>query len=98
MLASINKADDGYVARFDRPLKHSVDKVWAALTDNDKLARWMPNLQVEDLRKGGNIKFDMKDGTGTFIDMEILEFEPYSVYWSLNGSFTQGFIRMARLP
>jgi uncharacterized protein YndB with AHSA1/START domain len=47
MLASIQKVEGGYIARFDRPLKHSVEKVWAALTENDKLARWMSNLQVE---------------------------------------------------
>jgi hypothetical protein len=39
----------------------------------------MPNLQVEELRKGGTIKFDMKDGSGTFIDIEILDFELNSV-------------------
>ncbi|NOU85222.1 activator of Hsp90 ATPase 1 family protein [Paenibacillus sp. LMG 31460] len=79
MLASIQKVEGGYVARFDRPLKHSVEKVWAALTENVKLARWMSNLQVEDLRIGGNIKFDMKDESGTFIDTKITDFQPYSV-------------------
>jgi uncharacterized protein YndB with AHSA1/START domain len=79
MLAVIEEHEDGYVARYNRPLKHSVEKVWAALTENDKLARWMPNLQVEELRKGGTIKFDMKDGSGTFIDIEILDYQPFSV-------------------
>ncbi|MDM5155047.1 SRPBCC family protein [Bacillus sp. DX1.1] len=73
MLAIIEKMENGYVAQYNRPLSNSVEKVWAALTENDKLARWMPNLQVEDLRKGGTIKFDMMDGSGTFIDIEILD-------------------------
>jgi uncharacterized protein YndB with AHSA1/START domain len=34
MLASIQKVESGYVARFDRLLNHSVEKVWAALTEN----------------------------------------------------------------
>ncbi|MFC5448569.1 SRPBCC family protein [Paenibacillus aestuarii] len=79
MLASIQRTDAGYIVRFDRHLQHAVEKVWAAITDNDKLAKWMPNLQINDLRSGGLIKFDMKDGSGTFIDMEILECIPYSV-------------------
>ncbi|PLT35953.1 SRPBCC family protein [Bacillus sp. V5-8f] len=80
MLAVIEKAEDvGYIARYDRPLKHSVEKVWAALTQNDKLAKWMSNLQVEDLQKGGTIKFDMQDGSGTFMVMEILDFKENSV-------------------
>jgi uncharacterized protein YndB with AHSA1/START domain len=79
MLAVIEKVEGGYIARFERPLKHSVEKVWAALTENDKLSRWMPNLQVEDLRKGGLLKFDMKDGTGKFLDIEITDFQEHSV-------------------
>jgi uncharacterized protein YndB with AHSA1/START domain len=86
MLASIQKIEGGYVARFDRPLKHSVEKVWAALTENDKLAKWMPNLQIVELREGGTIKFDMKDGTETFIDIEIIAFQPYSVLEFMWGS------------
>lgn len=79
MLALIDKVENGYVARYDRPLKHSIEQVWAALTENDKLARWMSNLIVEDLRDGGTIKFDMKDGSGTFIDIKILDYLEYSV-------------------
>ncbi|CAH0345411.1 SRPBCC family protein [Bacillus sp. CECT 9360] len=79
MLAVIEKVEGGYVARYDRPLKHSAEKVWAALTENDKLAKWMSNLQVDELRKGGTIRFDMKDGSGTFIDMKILDYQEYSV-------------------
>jgi uncharacterized protein YndB with AHSA1/START domain len=79
VLAVIEKVEGGYIARYDRPLKHSVEKVWAVLTENDKLAKWMPNLQVEDLRKDGTIKFDMKDGTGKFIDLKITDFKENSV-------------------
>ncbi|MFC7392735.1 SRPBCC family protein [Scopulibacillus cellulosilyticus] len=79
MLAVIEKAERGYIARFERPLHHSAEEVWAALTENDKLAKWMPNLQVTDLRKGGTIKFNMNDGTGAFFDIKITDFEQYSV-------------------
>lgn len=43
MLASIQKADGGYTARFERHLKHSVDQVWSVLTENDRLAEWFPH-------------------------------------------------------
>ncbi|PLR97568.1 SRPBCC family protein [Bacillus sp. T33-2] len=79
MLAVLKKIESGYLARYDRPLKHPVEKLWAALTENDKLANWFPNLQVQELREGGTIKFDMKDGSGTFIDMKILDYELHSV-------------------
>ena len=36
MLAVIEKVEGGNIARFERLLKHSVEQVWAALTENDK--------------------------------------------------------------
>jgi hypothetical protein len=39
----------------------------------------MPNLQVEDLRKGGTIKFNMNDGTGSSFDIKIRDFIKFSV-------------------
>ncbi|KHD85334.1 SRPBCC family protein [Bacillus ginsengihumi] len=79
MLAVIEKLESGYIAKFNRPFKYSVSRVWAALTENDKLERWMPNLQIQDLRKGGTIKFDMKDGSGKCFDINILDVKEYSV-------------------
>ncbi|QQZ09683.1 SRPBCC family protein [Heyndrickxia vini] len=77
MLASIQKVEDHYVAKFERQLQHPVEKVWAMLTDNQKLSKWFSELRVKDLRKGGMMLFDMQDGT--FEEMEITEFEMYSI-------------------
>lgn len=77
MLAVVQQVQNGYVARFERHLNHSVEKVWASLTENDKLAKWFSELQVVDLREGGIIKFNMLDGT--FKEIEIIELKMYSV-------------------
>ncbi|MBN2981380.1 SRPBCC family protein [Cohnella algarum] len=77
MLAVIQKTANGYTARYERRLKHPVAKVWAMLTENEKLAKWFSELSVDDLREGGVIKFDMQDGT--FEEMEILELKAESV-------------------
>ena len=77
MLADIQKADEGFTARFDRHLKHSVESVWAYLTENEKLAKWFSELSVDDLREGGSIKFDMQDGT--FEEMMITALDTCSV-------------------
>ncbi|WP_103110827.1 SRPBCC family protein [Brevibacillus reuszeri] len=77
MLAGIQKTDEGFTARFDRHLKHSVESVWAYLTENEKLATWFSELSVDDLREGGSIKFDMQDGT--FEEMMITALETCSV-------------------
>ncbi|MBD2870358.1 SRPBCC family protein [Paenibacillus arenilitoris] len=77
MLAVLKQTKDGYVARFERHLKHPVEKVWSSLTENDKLKKWFSELQVDDLREGGIIKFDMQDGT--FEELEIIELKMHAV-------------------
>ncbi|MNH93924.1 hypothetical protein D3C73_465340 [compost metagenome] len=77
MLAVIQQVENGYTARFERHLKHSVEQVWSWLTENDKLVQWFSELRVEELREGGVIKFDMQNGT--FEEMEITELKLYSV-------------------
>lgn len=77
MLAVIQTVENGYEVRFERHLKHSVEKVWSWLTDNDKLAKWFSELSVDDLREGGVIKFDMQNGT--FEELEILELKLHEV-------------------
>lgn len=73
MKAEITQTDQGYTAEFIRQLDHPIEKVWAMLTENDKLQQWFNELTIEELRKGGTISFNM--GDGNFEKMEILEYE-----------------------
>lgn len=77
MLASIQKLEEGFLAIFERHLPHSVEDVWAMLTDNDKIPLWFPELRVQDLREGGIIQFSMPDGSA--IDMIIIDYKTLSV-------------------
>src|SRR5690349_11517290 len=45
-------AGGGFVVAFDRALKRSPDRVWAALTEPGILANWLGEVEV-DLRVGG---------------------------------------------
>lgn len=71
MLARIEKENNIYTVTFERTIKHSVEEVWAMLTENEKLNLWFDELKVEDLREGGRILFDMQDGT--YEEMRITE-------------------------
>ncbi|MFC3746441.1 SRPBCC family protein [Paenibacillus sp. GCM10012306] len=77
MIASIEKTEVGYTARFDRHWPFSAEEVWSWLTENDKLPQWFPELRVKDLRKGGSLMFDMQNGS--CISMEITDFTRYAV-------------------
>lgn len=95
MFAEIEKVENGCTAIFKRLLPHTVEEVWAALTENDKLEKWFSNLQVTVLRKNGTIKFNMNDGSGEFIDMKILNFEKGSV---LEYEWGEGSVRFELSP
>ncbi|SDE11622.1 Activator of Hsp90 ATPase homolog 1-like protein [Priestia aryabhattai B8W22] len=95
MLAAVEKKEDGYIATYNRPLNHSVEKAWATLTENDKLQKWMSNLEVVDLRKGGTIKFNMNDGTGNSFDISILDFEEQSY---LQYEWGEGWVQFELSP
>ena len=71
MLAVIEKQGNEYVVQFERYFSYSIEEVWSVLTENSKLKKWMSNLQIESLKTGGIIKFDMMDGS--FINIDILE-------------------------
>ncbi|WP_285397193.1 SRPBCC family protein [Lysinibacillus sp. fls2-241-R2A-57] len=74
MLATIQKQQNNYVAKFNRPLSHSVEAVWTVLTENGKLQKWMNNLEIIDLRKNGKIHFNMNDGTDTYMEITITDY------------------------
>ena len=77
MIAQIEKVEKGYSATYDRHLNHPIEEVWSYLTDNEKLPRWFPELHVDELRKGGVIKFDM--GDGPFDELSIFDLKVNTV-------------------
>jgi uncharacterized protein YndB with AHSA1/START domain len=77
VLAVVEKVDGGYVARFDRHLKHPVEKVWATLTEPEKLSNWFADAVV-DLRVGGTIELTFKP-EGNTVSCTITDLQPLSV-------------------
>lgn len=71
MYAEIYKDSNQTIVEFNRDLPHPIEKVWMIITDNDYLKKWFKELSVEELVKGGKIKFDM--GDGTFEEMTITD-------------------------
>jgi uncharacterized protein YndB with AHSA1/START domain len=82
MLAVVRKTENGYIAKFERHLKHSVEKVWASITEPEMLGKWLAAAKV-DLREGGHLElsFDLTEGnafTGKITELkqhDVFEFE-----------------------
>lgn len=76
-LATVEKMDEGYVARFERHLNHPVEEVWSTLTRPEKLANWFADAVV-DLKVGGTVELTFKP-MGNTVSCTITEMEPGSV-------------------
>ena len=50
---TIEQHDERVTFRYQRQLRHSIDKVWRAITDPDELAVWLGTRPELDLRVGG---------------------------------------------
>ena len=93
MIATIQKENGNYIARYERQFQQSVEAVWAMLTDNEKLKLWFDELEIVDLRVDGLIQFDMQDGS--FEDMKILDYVPLK---TLAFEWGEDFVRFELSP
>ena len=54
--------DGSPVVRFERTFPHAPARVWAAITDPDRLAKWFPTtVEFDELRSGAPIVFRFTD-------------------------------------
>jgi uncharacterized protein YndB with AHSA1/START domain len=75
-LAGVLRADGDQVGvRFERDYATSPDDLWAAITEQERVARWLDRV-TGDLRPGGSVTVHFDDGDGAF---EIVRCEPKSV-------------------
>jgi uncharacterized protein YndB with AHSA1/START domain len=67
---TVKAVGDEYQLRFERDLPHPVEKVWAFLTEPDKLKTWLADGEI-DLRVGGRVFLE-----GDNIDSHVTALEP----------------------
>jgi uncharacterized protein YndB with AHSA1/START domain len=58
-LGTVEKKDGKHVLRFERRLKHPIERVWAAITEPEQLAGWIGDAEL-DLTKGGKVTLRFK--------------------------------------
>lgn len=77
MIAEIQFVEGWYIAKMERQINHSVEKVWDMLTINDQLAKWFSELRAGELHEGGFMAFYMS--TTEIEKLEISEFVDHSI-------------------
>src|SRR5881396_1365203 len=64
------------VLRFERRLGHPVEAVWRAVTEPAELEHWFPTTVEGDLRPGGRLRFDHRDGVHPPMEGEVTAIDP----------------------
>ena len=52
---TVEVIDGSYELRYTRHLRHSIEQVWAALTEPEQLVKWLADATI-DLREGGTVE------------------------------------------
>ncbi|MEW9677290.1 SRPBCC family protein [Lentibacillus sp. L22] len=71
MIAKLDREKGVLTATYQRLLQHDPEEVWAYLTENNKLQQWFPELEIQTLQNGGEILFNL--GDGSYEHMQITE-------------------------
>lgn len=66
------------MVRFERRLKHPVEKVWAAITQPSKLVEWLADADIE-YTPGGKIQLRFGN-TGSVMNGTVTHFEPQRLF------------------
>lgn len=72
---NLQKDANGYSITFERIYNHSIDKVWDAITNPDKMTKWFTDVEW-DFKAGGKITFTFQDKEKTKTYGRIVTVEP----------------------
>lgn len=74
---TLERTEDGrWRLRFERMLRHSPDKVWRALTEEEHLAAWFPTTMEGEQRAGAPLRFRFRGEEYPPSEGEMIEFDP----------------------
>lgn len=71
---TIETRDGSHTLRFERYLPHSIERVWAALTEPEQLVAWLAEADV-NLSKGGRVQLRWLN-SDSIMNATIIQLEP----------------------
>ncbi|HEX8855491.1 MAG TPA: SRPBCC family protein [Thermoleophilaceae bacterium] len=75
--ATYQEIDGRPAIRFERRIAHPVEAVWHAVTEPGELAHWFPDpVELDELKPGASMRFDLSAHGMDPMDGEIRELEP----------------------
>jgi uncharacterized protein YndB with AHSA1/START domain len=79
MNGRLDPVGDRWRLRFERELRHPVEKVWRAVTEPEHLQAWFPQRVIGSWAVGEPLRFEAPDGEGGAFDGEVLACDPPSL-------------------
>ncbi len=95
MDGTLTTTDAGYALRFERELKHPVDKVWVALTQPERMKGWLSENAEVELRVGGMVTFHDHQNFGAITALE--ERKTFAYEWK-SSEWDGGIVRWELAP
>jgi len=81
-LGKVTREADGFQVRFERHFEHSIEKVWDAITNPEKLKYWFTDIDLE-LKAGGKMTVYFRDQAKTASYGKIIAVEkPNRLVWT----------------
>jgi len=85
----LTKEQDGYKVVFERILNHSIERVWYAITNPEKLKIWFTDFEMKP-EGGSPIRIIFRDAAKTVTTGEILEMiPPHKFVWTWEGELAK---------
>src|SRR5919108_4771160 len=73
------RPDGTYVLRYERRLRHPIERVWAAITEPDRIEAWLARAEL-DLTEGGRVHLEWlntdEDGNRAVADGRVTRLDP----------------------
>ena len=84
MDGTVTTSGNTWTLRFERDLKHPIEKVWDALTNNVRLKDWLAEDGTIELRKGGSVRLNDHEIDSTIVDLDpprVIEYGWSGPHW-----------------
>jgi uncharacterized protein YndB with AHSA1/START domain len=70
MDGTVSTSGNTWTLRFERDLKHPIEKVWDALTNNSAIKEWLADDGDIELREGGRVRLKDHEIDSTIVDLD----------------------------
>jgi uncharacterized protein YndB with AHSA1/START domain len=93
---TIEQVGQLYVLRFERHVRHPIERVWAALTDPAQLPQWLAAAEIDPVPNGKYVLHF--DNTKEVLPGRVISYDPPHLFEHTFGDDANGVVRWELTP